>query len=420
MKFFRELIKAMKNLLVAQSGGPTVAINATLFGILKKAQELKISRVYGARFGITGVFNEDILDLTHVFLKKETSLLLQTPSSCLGSCRYKLKDVQDSQEEYERILAVFLKYNIKYFIYIGGNDSMDTVMKISDFFQKKGILDVFVVGAPKTIDNDLLITDHCPGFGSAAKFVATTFAELKKDCSVYSEKSVTLVETMGRDSGWLAAASCLSRVDGTGGVDLIYCCEKSFSIEEFLIDIEEKFKEQKTLLIAISEGLKDKNGEYLYMEKKRKEKDVFGHSNSAGVAKFLADVVKNEFGCKVRAIELNSPQRAAVHLASKTDIDEAVLVGEKAVELAWQGKTKVMVTILRKEQGYDVTFGFVDVLNVANKIKLMPMEYLNEKGNDVTKKAVAYLEPLILGELEIKHKKAIPVFFDIFKVIGRQ
>lgn len=404
----------MQNLLVAQSGGPTAAINATLFGVLKKAceNESRIGCVYAARFGIKGVLREDIFNLSKVVSKDVAKLLLQTPASCLGSCRHKLKDFEEEQEEYEKILEVFLKYDIKYFVYIGGNDSMDTVLKISEFLKEKQILDIFIVGAPKTIDNDLVLTDHCPGFGSAAKFVATTFAELERDCAVYDVEAVTLVETMGRDSGWLTAASCLSRVNGACGPSLIYCCEQSFSVEKFLEDVEEKLKEKPDLLVALSEGLKNEKDEYIF-KINNKTKDMFGHSSNAGVAKFLADVVKKNLGCKVRAIELNSPQRAASHLASKTDIEEAVLVGEKAVELAIENKTKVMVTILRKKEDYEVEFGCALVEKIANKVKLMPEDFFQKNKRDVSYKAVRYLKPLIRGELKIEYKNGVPVFLNV-------
>ncbi len=404
----------MKNLLVAQSGGPTAAINATLYGVIKAATENNVNKIYGAKFGIKGVLNEDLIDLKER-LNGEIKLLKQTPASILGSCRFKLKNL-DSEEEYKKILHIFRKYDIKYFIYIGGNDSMDTASKIAEYFKLKNVKDIFVIGAPKTIDNDIEKTDHCPGFGSAAKFVATIFSELERDCSVYNVKAVTLVETMGRDAGWLTAASCLSRVNGFDGPSLIYLCEKEFSEEKFLTDIEEKLKEKNSVLVALSEGLKTKNGQHILENlQKENKKDMFGHKQNAGVAKHLEEVVRENIGCKVRSVELNTPQRAAAHIASKTDILEASIVGEKAVEFALKEKTNVMVTILRKEaENYEVDYSFTEIKNVANRVKKIPEEFISETGTNLTKKAVSYLKPLIKGEPQIKFKNGIPLFVKIF------
>ncbi len=404
----------MKNLLVAQSGGPTAAINATLYGVIKAATKNNVNKIYGARFGIKGVLNEDLIDLKER-LNGEIELLKQTPASVLGSCRFKLKNL-DSEEEYEKIMNIFRKYDIGYFIYIGGNDSMDTAFKIAEYFKLKNVKDIFVVGAPKTIDNDIEKTDHCPGFGSAAKFVATTFSELERDCSVYNVKAVTLVETMGRDAGWLTAASCLSRVNGFDGPSLIYLCEKEFSEEKFLTDIEEKLKERNSVLVALSEGLRTKNGQHILEDlQKENKKDMFGHKQNAGVAKHLEEVVRENLGCKVRSVELNTPQRAAAHIASKTDILEASTVGEKAVEFALKEKTNVMVTILRKEaENYEVSFSFTEIKNVANRVKKIPEDFISKTGTNLTEKAVSYLKPLIKGEPQIKFENGIPLFVKIF------
>lgn len=406
----------MKNLLVAQSGGPTVAINATLYGVIKAATENNVNKIYGARFGIKGVLKEDLIDLKN-FLTEDLTLLKQTPASVLGSCRFKLKNI-DTEEEYEKILHIFRKYDIKYFIYIGGNDSMDTASKIAQYFKLKNVTDIFVVGAPKTIDNDIEKTDHCPGFGSAAKFVATIFSELERDCSVYNIKNVTLVETMGRDAGWLTASSCLSRVNGFSGPSLIYLCEKEFNEENFLRDVQEKLKEQDSVLVALSEGLKTKNGKHLLEKIKKEEevkKDMFGHKQNAGVAKHLEELVRKNIGCKVRSVELNTPQRAAAHIASKTDILEACMVGEKAVEFALKEKTNVMVTILRKEtKNYEADYSFTEIKNVANRVKKIPEDFISKDEVNLTNKALKYLKPLILGELNIKFENGIPKFFKFY------
>ena len=406
----------MKNVLVAQSGGPTAAINASIFGILeevlKNEQEINL---FGAKYGVKGLLKEDILNLSQLFKNKQKELLLQTPGCVLGSCRYKLKDFNESEEEYEQLLKILRKNNINYFLYIGGNDSMDTVLKIYEYFKKKNINDIFVVGVPKTIDNDLLETDHCPGFGSCAKYIAQTFAEIERDCFVYDINSITIVETMGRDAGWLTAASCLSRLNGMKGPSLIYCCETAFSLNSFLKDIEEAFKEKKQLLIAVSEGLKNEKGELISKEAKYNKKDVFGHSQNAGVAKYLEEFVKQNIGCKVRSIEINLPQRAASFFSSKTDILESVMVGKKALEFALEQKTGVMATIKRKEtEEYSVYYDYVFVEEVANKVKTVPKEFITADGKDVTQKAVRYLKPLIQGEQNFYYENGLLKFITLF------
>ena len=296
----------MKNLLVAQSGGPTSAINATLAGVIENAlSSPSVDKIYGSVNGIQGVLNENLIDLKiKITNVSELDLLCQTPASALGSCRVKLKDPAVCADEYETIISVLRKYSIDCFIYIGGNDSMDTVDKLSKYLNDKGITDITVVGAPKTIDNDLCGTDHCPGFGSAAKYIGTTFAELERDCHVYTTKAVTIVEVMGRDAGWLTAASCLARANGAKGPDFIYLCEVPFSIDTFLKDVKAKLEEQDAVIIAVSEGVKSKDGRYISEEVQSSAVDSFGHSYIAGAAKVLEDAVRNEIGCKVRSIEL--------------------------------------------------------------------------------------------------------------------
>ena len=285
----------MKNLLVAQSGGPTSAINATLAGVVENAlSSPSVDKIYGSINGIQGVLTENLVDLkTKITNVSELDLLCQTPASALGSCRVKLKDPAVCADEYETIISVLRKYNIDCFIYIGGNDSMDTVDKLSKYLNAKGITDITVVGAPKTIDNDLCGTDHCPGFGSAAKYIGTTFAELERDCHVYATKAVTIVEVMGRDAGWLTAASCLARANGAKGPDFIYLCEVPFSIDTFLKDVKAKLEEQDAVIIAVSEGVKNKDGRYISEEVQSSAVDSFGHSYIAGAAKVLEDAVRD-------------------------------------------------------------------------------------------------------------------------------
>ena len=402
----------MKNLLVAQSGGPTATINSTVFGVFKKAKK-NVDKIYGARFGIEGILKEDLIELEESIMQNK--LLLQTPASILGSCRFKLKNFEENEQEYETILKVFRKFKINYFIYIGGNDSMDTAEKISQYFKMKNINDIFVIGAPKTIDNDLEKTDHCPGFGSAAKYVATTFAEIEKDTAVYRQKAVTIVETMGRDTGWLCASSALCKTNNLFGPCLICCCEKEFFVEDFLEQINIKLKEKNNVLVAISEGVKITEKKYSNLNQKDIEKDMFGHVNNAGIAKNLEKIIKNKFKIKTRSIELNTPQRAASHLASKTDVLESILVGEKAVELLLNQKTAKMVILKRKEKKeYESYCDFVNLSEVANKVRKMPSDFILKNEFNLTEKAICYLTPLIKGELKIKYANGIPLFLSLF------
>ena len=320
------------NCIVAQSGGPTVAINASLAGVIAgvKSSE-KYDICYGAVNGILGILNENYLNLSDIFADEANlEKLKTTPAMYLGSCRHKLPDYKDDDSPYVYIFPQFDKLSIKAFFYIGGNDSMDTVDKMSKYCKENGVDDVFVVGAPKTIDNDLVETDHCPGFGSAAKYLAATFAELERDCHVYEKKAVTIVEVMGRNAGWLTAASALSRVNGGEGPSLIYLFEPVFDTEQFLKDVQEKLEQKDSVLVAISEGIHDSEGRYVSEQVQSDAQDQFGHSYIAGSAKVLEELVRDRIGCKVRAIELNLMQRCAAHLASATDLEESRMLGMKA------------------------------------------------------------------------------------------
>ena len=407
----------MKNLLIAQSGGPTVAINSTLMGIYEFAQK-KVNKIYGARFGIKGLLDENIYDLSKIIDKNNISLLPQTPACALGSCRQKLKDPNEASTQYENLIKILRKYSINYFIYIGGNDSMDTVSKISNYLKIRDINDIIVVGAPKTIDNDLFETDHCPGFGSAAKYIATTIAELERDCSIYSIPAVTLVEIMGRDAGWLTAASALSRLNGSNGPSLIYCCERIFDIQSLFNDIDEKFKSKNnSILIALSEGIHDKSGKYISEIGCQNYLDEFGHKQNAGAAKILDGFIKKEFGCKVRSIEINTLQRCAAHSASLTDIKESIKLGEKAAECALNDMCGAMSTIIRKNNDpYEVEYGSTQADFVANKVKHLPSSMISPSGSDVTNEAIEYLKPLIQGELQVKYQNGIPLHADLFRL----
>lgn len=400
----------MNNLLVAQSGGPTAAINATLAGVLQGVRASgKIDNVYGAKNGIEGAINDNLIELNEVVRNTEAlDTLTYTPSSALGSCRFKMKDWRKDEETYKKIIETFKKHDIKYFIYIGGNDSMDTVDKLSDYCAVNKI-DVKVIGAPKTVDNDLNLTDHSPGFGSAAKYIATTIAELERDINVYDIPAVTIVEIMGRNAGWLTAAAALARVNGGNGPDLIYLCERELTTEKFVADIKEIQKTKPAVLVAVSEGTKDETGAYVSDSVSSGAVDNFGHKYIAGTARALEQVVRNEIGCKARSVELNLMQRAAAHIASETDIIESLMLGQKALTLALDGETGKMAAIKRlSDSPYRVEFVPVPVNQVANHEKVVPQEWINAAGNDVTEEMMAYLRPLIVGETNLKFENGIP------------
>lgn len=401
----------MRNLLVAQSGGPTSAINATIAGVIMEAHASdQVDTIYGAVNGIKGVLEERFVNLSEkVPGEDELEILCQTPAAALGSCRVKLKNPAEDDSQFQEIIRIFRKHEIRYFIYAGGNDSMDTVDKLAAYCKEHKIEDIHVMGAPKTIDNDLVGTDHCPGFGSAAKYIATTFSELERDCHVYDTKAVTIVEVMGRNAGWLTAASALARNNGAAGPSLIYLCEPAFSVESFLDDVKKKLEQQDSVLVAISEGIKDKNGVYISEQVQSGAVDNFGHSYIAGSARVLEDIVRREIGCKVRSIELNLMQRCASHIASKTDIQESKMLGMTACRCALQGKSGLMASVKRLgSHPYQVRYTAVPVCEVSNQEKKVPDDYINEAGNDVTEKMMEYLKPLIHGETEIIYENGIP------------
>lgn len=408
----------MKNLLIAQSGGPTVAINATLAGVITGAcVSGKIDKVYGAINGIQGVLEDNFVNLNELILDTGcVDLLCQTPAAALGSCRFKLKNPAEDDSQYQKIVENLQKKEIGYFIYIGGNDSMDTVDKLSKYLIEHDIDDIKVVGAPKTIDNDLALTDHCPGFGSAAKYIATTFSELERDCGVYNIPAVTIVEVMGRNAGWLTAASALARLNGERGPSLIYLCELPFSIDKFVEDVKEELSKHPDVIVAVSEGIKDENGRYISEINQSGATDVFGHSYLAGAAKALEQVVRDRIGCKVRSIEMNLMQRCAAHVASATDLSESKLLGMHAFQCAMEGMTGVMAAVQRvSDDPYEIVFRRVRVKDVANKEKTVPIEWITKDGHDVTEEMMTYLKPLIQGEVNPVYKNGIPshIVFDL-------
>ena len=399
------------NVLVAQSGGPTTVINSSLAGVIAGAlADQKVNKIYGARHGIVGVLKEDLVALDEVFGGNEELLgqLKITPSMYLGSCRHKLANIDQSTEEYDKIFEVFEAYHIEYFFYIGGNDSMDTVAKLSKYAKEKG-KEINIIGVPKTIDNDLVGIDHTPGFGSAAKYIATSFLEMAHDTYIYNTDSVLIVEVMGRNAGWLTASAALARNSYQVAPHLIYLPEVAFSSEEFLSEVRRLVKEKHQVIVAVSEGIKDENGEYL--SAKSATVDGFGHAQLSGTGKYLEELVKNEIGCKVRSVELNVLQRCAAHTSSLTDIEEAFLLGKEAVRKAAEGHTSKMVILTRTSNApYTVEYGTIDVAEVANHEKKIPREWINEDGNDVTEELVEYIRPLIMGEPEIPYVNGIPQY----------
>ena len=334
----------MKNMLVAQSGGPSAAINATITGVIDAGlASSRVEHVYGALNGIKGVLNENFVMLDDICRSTETrDLLAVTPAAALGSCRWKLKNPEEDQREFEEIIRILRKNNIGYFIYTGGNDSMDTVYKLSVYCREHGVDDIKIMGAPKTIDNDLGETDHCPGFGSAAKFIATAFTEIACDCYVYDIPSVTVVEVMGRNAGWLTASAALARNEARHVPQLIYLCERAFDTGRFVEDVKEALERENNIIIAVSEGLKDARGNYVGEEMKSGKEDAFGHKYLSGIGKYLEQVITDKIGCKVRSVELNILQRCAGYMLSETDIIESRNLGAFAAVSAIRGESGKM------------------------------------------------------------------------------
>lgn len=403
----------MFNIAVAQSGGPTAAINSSLAGVFAQAAVCsEIDCIYGSINGIEGIIGDNVVDLRKILTSEyDRELLKKTPSTILGSCRYKLKNYTEDSSDYEKIAAVFRKRDIKAFFYIGGNDSMDTVMKLDAYFKEVGI-DIKIIGVPKTIDNDVMNTDHTPGFGSAAKYVATTLQEIIRDSRVYSIPSVTIVEIMGRNAGWLTASSCVLRANGEPAPHMIYLPEAEFSIERFLDDIREAQKKYRAVIIAVSEGINCHDEKYLSTGFSSELTDAFGHKYLSGVGKYLENVTGANIGCKVRSIELNVMQRCSAHIASLTDINEAEEIGRAAVSAALRGESGKMMVFRRiSNNPYRIDIVSSDIRNIANQEKKFPVEWINNEGNNVTTDALNYFLPLIQGEPEIEYRNGIPVHF---------
>ena len=404
----------MKNLIVAQSGGPTAAINATLAGVIKEwLSENNGAKVYGSRFGVEGIIKENITDLTGLS-EDDLDKLMRTPASALGSCRYRLSDPKEDETDFKRVLEVFRKYDIGHFVYIGGNDSMDTVYRLSEYFNKNGITDIVVNGAPKTIDNDLCGIDHCPGFGSAAKYIATVCSELAREVKVYDKENILIVEIMGRNAGWLTAAAALAAEKDSEVPYLIYLSEIKLSVDKFVADLKEAMKKSKNVIVALSEGTVIEQKTDGNQADADGEVDAFGHKQLAGNGRILEKVLKDELKYKARYIELSLIQRCASHCMSETDIMESVELGRVAVRLGLEGKSGRMARLIRiSDEPYKVEYSSVDIKEVANLEKKVPLEWINEGENGVTEEMMKYLRPLIKGEMSCRYKDGVPEFFVI-------
>lgn len=412
----------MKNLvgtcIFGQSGGPTSVINASAAGVFIEALSQKnITKVYGAANGIKGVLDENLYEIDREDMD-ELLLLKNTPSSALGSVRYKLKALEDDDTDYKRILEVFKKYNVRYFFYNGGNDSMDTCNKVSKYLLKEGY-ECNIIGVPKTIDNDLYGTDHCPGYGSAAKYVATTLMELYLDATVYNKGQITIVEIMGRNAGWLTAASALASYKGYGP-DLIYLPEKPFDVDKFIESVREVAdKNNGKCIVALSEGIKTADGRYVVeaIASSSAAKDSFGHTQLGGVAATLANLVVSKIGGKVRAVEFSLMQRCGAHLASATDIEEAYNAGKYAVKYACEGETDKMVVFERKPgKEYAIDYKLMDIAMAANTEKKVPLEWIKDDDTGLTEEFIEYALPLIQGESKSPLEDGLPRFARLKKV----
>ena len=402
----------MKNIVIGQSGGPTAVINSSLAGAMEYAfSREEIGTVYGMVNGIKGLLENNLLNLNEMFEGKDELIerLRLSPAMFLGSCRYKLSE--NNFDDYEKIVEILNENNIGYFIYIGGNDSMDTVLKMSRYAEKNDI-DIKFVGIPKTIDNDLVGIDHSPGFGSAAKFVSASVKDISYDTSIYAIKSVQIVEVMGRDAGWLAAASALARDEEMVAPHLIYMPEVAFSTDRFVTDVEEKLKKYNSVIVVVSEGIRDENGKYI--SAKSNKVDKFGHVMLCGTGEYLKGLVEENFGCKVRCLELGVLQRSAGHYASVTDIREAYNLGVYAVAAAIKGESGKFSTLKRiSSKPYIVEYGTENVSVVANQEKKVPRSWINKDGNDVTGEMLDYLRPLVKGSPQIPEKNGLPNYIQI-------
>jgi 6-phosphofructokinase 1 len=398
------------NIIIGQSGGPTPVINCSLYGIISEAKKYGFEKIIGMINGIEGVLKEELIDLK---CEKEETLesIKMTPGAALGSCRYMLNTEDPSDPNIKRIFEVFSKHDIRYFFYIGGNDSMDTADKINKAAQKAGY-DLRVIGIPKTVDNDLVGTDHCPGFGSAVKYVATSVMEAGLHTeSMYTSEPVTILVTVGRNTGWLPAASALARRDEIDAPHLIYFPEIPFSIEKFLVDVQSTYEKFGGVFIVTGEGLVDSNGSYLTARTSDVATDSFGHPELGGVGDYLKHIIEDKLGLRTRCIKLDICQQSAMHFASQTDVLEAALAGRAAVDYALEGKSGYMVAFEREPGDvYRLRTGLVELSRVANSERKVPRQWINEEGNFPTQEFLSYVRPLIQGEVSINIKEGLPVY----------
>ena len=410
--------KLIGSCIFGQSGGPTAVINASAYGVIRAALDAEeITKVYGANHGILGVLNDKLFVMDEED-PKELELLLHTPSSELGSCRYKMADPEQDDTDYKKILEIFKKYNVRYFFYNGGNDSMDTCNKISRYMESVGY-ECRVMGVPKTIDNDLFGTDHCPGFASAAKYIAVSCMEINKDARVYDNGMITVVEIMGRHAGWLAASAALATEYGSGP-DLIYLPETDFDMDQFFADVERIYKANGKVLVAVSEGIHYADGSFV-SEAKTSATAGFGHAQLGGLAATLANLLKARTGAKVRGIELSLLQRCAAHLTSATDVNEACAAGKKAVEEAVKGTTGYMVAFKRVmvDGKYTCEMELLPLSEVANYEKKIPLEWINDEHNGLKHEFIEYALPLIQGEPELPLVDSLPRYAKLKKVLAQ-
>jgi len=407
------------NVIIGQSGGPTAVINSSLAGAVKACWKEGIRRIYGMHYGIEGLLQEDIVDIEdYITSGQDLSLLKRTPSSFLGTCRYKLPPAEGNEDVYEKIFDILDSKNIEFFLYNGGNDSMDTIKQLSDYalaHQKKQKF----VGIPKTIDNDLPVTDHCPGYGSSAKYIATSMKEIIRDNESYgvSKPTICIVEIMGRHAGWLTAAAALSKDIDCSGPDLIYLPEVPFDIKDFVERIRELAKTKKSVVVAVSEGLQTKDGKFVCeLGNANDHIDAFGHKALAGTAAYLAGVVTKETGLKSRYIEFSSLQRCAAHLASRSDSDEAYNVGFLAAKAAFEGRSGVMVTIkVESREPYVETYSVFDIHDVANVEKKVPLNWIINDGTYVSDEFLSYARPFIIGRVPPYTAGGLPVHLTMNK-----
>ncbi|HIW57774.1 MAG TPA: 6-phosphofructokinase [Firmicutes bacterium] len=390
------------NVIVGQSGGPTSVINSSLVGVYQGAKEAGVEKVYGMRNGIEGLLSRRYVDMDdYIKSNIDIELLKRTPSSFLGTCRYKLPEYEDHEATYDLLFEILKELDVKYFFYIGGNDSMDTIKKLANRAEEIGS-EIRFMGVPKTIDNDLAVTDHTPGYGSAAKYIASAMKEIIRDVKTYPSESITIVEIMGRNAGWLTAASALSRAEDCSGPDLIYLPECEFDYDKFVKKVKEEKEKKKAVVIAVSEGLKTADGKYVCEANKSAVfEDSFGHKSLGGTALYLADFIGAQTGVKSRGIVFSTLQRCASHIVSRRDITEAFMAGAEAAQAAFRGETGKMIIFIRtSNQPYNITCATYDVNKIANVEKVVPQEWICNDNTYVTDEFLNYCRPLIIGELE--------------------